>query len=151
MDMMAAETTARQQRGKPFAPGSSGNPAGRPVGARHKTTLAMEALLDGEHEALTRKAIDMAKGGDSVALRMCLDRLMPPRKDRHIAFDLPKLETPADAVKASASIVYAVAHGELTPSEAAELSKVVDGFTRAVETADLASRIEKLEKQQTRS
>jgi hypothetical protein len=64
---------------------------------------------------------------------------------------MPKLDSPSDAVKASAAIVAAVAHGELTSSEAAELSKVVEGCTRAVETADLAVRLEKLEQLQPRS
>jgi Family of unknown function (DUF5681) len=64
----------------PFEPGRSGNPAGKARGTRNKVTLAIEALLDGEAEALTRKAIEIAKGGDLAALRLCLDRLAPPRK-----------------------------------------------------------------------
>jgi hypothetical protein len=32
----------------PFEPGKSGNPAGKLKGTRNKTTLAVEALLDGE-------------------------------------------------------------------------------------------------------
>ena len=52
-------------------------------------TLAMEALLDGESEALTRKAIGLALGGDITALRLCLDRVLPPRKDRPINFEMP--------------------------------------------------------------
>src|SRR5918998_3546498 len=64
--------------------GVSGNPAGRPKGARHKYLLAMEALLDGEAESLTRKAIELALAGDTTALRLCLDRLAPPRKGRPI-------------------------------------------------------------------
>jgi hypothetical protein len=55
-------------RGKPFARGASGNPAGKPQGARHKTPLAVEALLDGEAEELTRKAIELAKAGDMRAI-----------------------------------------------------------------------------------
>ena len=47
----------------PFEKGKSGNPSGRPVGARNRATLAMEALLDGAAEAITRKAVDLAKGG----------------------------------------------------------------------------------------
>ena len=47
------ETTAGQQRGRPFPKGQSGNPSGRPVGARNKTSLAVEALFDGEAEGLT--------------------------------------------------------------------------------------------------
>jgi hypothetical protein len=56
-----------------FKPGQSGNPAGKPRGSRNRTTLAVEALLDGEAETLTRKAIELAKAGDLAALRVCLD------------------------------------------------------------------------------
>ena len=105
----------------------------------------MEALLEGEGEALTRTAIDLAKGGDVPALRLCLDRLLPVRKDRHVPFALPKLETAADAVKATAALIEAVAAGELTPSEAGELSKLVEGFSRAVDLHDIQQRLEKLE------
>lgn len=132
----------------PFKEGQSGNPDGRPRGSRNKTTLAMEALLDGQHEALTRKAIDLAKGGDLSALRLCLERLLPPRKDRPVAFEFPAIQSIEDAPKAMAAIAVAVAQCDLTPSEAAELSKVVEGYTRAVETADLAARLSRLEQAQ---
>jgi len=132
---------AATTRGRPFERGN----AGRPKGTRNKTTIALEALLEGEGEALTRKAVEMALAGDTVALRLCLDRLMPARKDRHIAFALPPLETAADALKATAALVEAVAAGELTPSEAAELSKLVEGFARAMELHDIQERLEKLE------
>ena len=67
-----------------WKPGESGNPAGRPKGARNKTTLALEKMLDGEAEAITRKVIERAKEGDMVAIRLCLDRLLPMRRDRHV-------------------------------------------------------------------
>ena len=128
-----------------FKTGQSGNPDGRPKGARNRATIAAEQLLDGEAAALTRKAIDLAKQGDTTALRLCIERILPARKDRPISFPIPRIETVADSVKAAATIVSAVADGELTPMEAAELSKVVDGFTRAVETVDLAARLTQLE------
>jgi hypothetical protein len=133
------ENTGRKQDTR-FKPGVSGNPAGKPKGARHRATLAVEALMDGEAEALTRKAIELALEGNGPALRLCMDRIAPARKDRHVTFALPKLETAADSVKASAALVEAVADGELTPTEAAELQKLVDGFTRAVEATDTACR-----------
>jgi hypothetical protein len=105
----------------------------------------MEALLDGEAEALTRKAVEMALKGDTTAMRLCLERLLPVRRDRPVMFTLPRIKTPADAVKAAAALVEAVASGDLTPSEAAELSKLVEGFTRAIETTELLDRIERLE------
>jgi hypothetical protein len=124
-----------------FAPG---NP-GRPKGSRNKTTLALEALLDGEAEALTRKAIEMALDGDTTAMRLVMDRIMPPRKDRPVMFSMPKLETAGDAVKAMAALAEAVANGDITPGEAGELSKLVDGFTKAVELHEIQQRLDKLE------
>ena len=121
-----------------------GNP-GRPKGARHKTTLAIESLLEGEAEALTRKAIEMAKAGDMTALRLCLERIAPARKDRTIAFALPPVSTVADIVKASGALLLAVAEGDLTPSEAGELSKLLDGHRLAMTTVELEARIAKLE------
>lgn len=133
------------QRGRPFAKGKSPNPAGRPKGSRSRAHLTLDAILEGEAEAITRKAIELAKAGDTVALRMCLDRLCPPRRDRHIHFALPPIVSPADAVKASAALVAAVAAGELTPSEAAELGKLVESVTQVITSADLQARLERVE------
>jgi hypothetical protein len=144
--MSAAVNTAGEQRGRPFTRGQSGNPSGKPKGARHKTTLAVDALLDGEAETITRKAIELAKSGDTVALRLCLDRLAPVRKDRPVTFALPKIETTADLPKASAALLEAVASGELTPSEAAELGKLVEAHVRAIEATELQARLERLER-----
>jgi hypothetical protein len=140
-----AETTPRQQRGKPFRPGQSGNPDGRPVGARHKVTRAIEALLEGEHEMLTRKAIDMALAGDTVAMRLCLDRLAPPRKDAPISFALPPIRSAADTVEASSALLDAVASGDVTPDEAGRVMALLSAHKALVETGDLETRITALE------
>jgi hypothetical protein len=144
---MTTEKTVPKQL-RPFQKGQSGNPSGRPKGARNKATLAMEALLDADADRLARKAVEMALTGDTTALRLCLERVLPPRKDRPVRFALPKLETAADAVKATAALVEAVASGDITPAEAAELSKLVEGFTRAVEVHDIQVRLERLEAHQ---
>jgi hypothetical protein len=146
---MATDNTAAKQRGRAFKPGQSGNPAGKPKGARHKATLAIEALLEGEAEELTRKAVEMAKAGDMQALRLCMDRLAPPRKDRSVTFDLPAIETLEDLPKATRALMAAVATGELTPSEAAELGKLVDAHVKAIEVTDLNRRLEALEGNRT--
>ena len=90
-----------------FKSGQSGNPGGRPKGSLNKATLATQALLDGEAEALTRKAVELAKGGNPMALRLCLERLLPPRKDRPITFDLPPLEGAQDLPQALKAILEA--------------------------------------------
>src|SRR5215216_155339 len=99
-----SDTTNNQPEGKSahlWRPGQSGNPSGRPKGARNKTTVALETLLDGEAEAITRKAIELAKTGDMATIRLCLDRLIPPRRDRHVTFAVPKIATARDAASPS--------------------------------------------------
>lgn len=133
------------QQGTRFQPGKSGNPAGRAAGSRHKTTLAIEALLEGEAEGLTRKAIDLALAGDGPALRLCLDRLAPPRRDAPVSFDLPPITTAADAVTASSSLLAAVAEGEVTPDEAGRVMALLTAHKALVEAGDLEARILALE------
>ena len=72
----------QKQRGRPFEKGRSGNPAGRRRGSRNRSTQAAQLLLEGEAEALTRKAVELALGGDPAALRLCLDRVIPPHRRR---------------------------------------------------------------------
>jgi hypothetical protein len=128
-----------------FQKGESGNPAGRPRGSRNRATLLMESLLADDAEAIGRKAIEMAKQGDMAAIRLCMDRLSPARKGEPVAFELPPLDKPADSVAAAATIVAAVAAGELTPSEGADLAKVIDIYVRAIETKAFDERLTKIE------
>ena len=143
---MAPVDTVEKQ-GSRFQKGRSGNPNGRPKGSRNAATLAVEALLDGQAEALTQKAIQMALAGDPVALRLCLDRIYPARKDRPVTFPLPPITSARDAADLMASIMKAVATGHITPSEAAEIGKVIDAYVRAYQTAEMnepATRIEQI-------
>lgn len=136
-----ASITPGRGPGRPFR---RGNP-GRPKGARHRATLAAEALLDGEAEGLTRKAVEMALAGDTTALRLCLDRILPPRRERPVNFTLPSLRKPTDAIDAMAAITGAVSTAEITPSEAAELAKLVEAFVRTLEANDLDQRLRIIE------
>jgi hypothetical protein len=129
---MDPEKTAPKQRGRPFRPGESGNPAGRPRGARNRSTIAAELLLEGEAEALTRKAIELALAGDTTALRLCMERLVPPRKDRLIEFVLPPVTSADDAAKAISAVLTAVAEGRITPAEAATVAGLIEACRRAI-------------------
>ena len=142
-----AENTKTKQRGpgRPFKPGQSGNPAGKPRGTRHKATMAALTLLDGEVHALTRKAIDAALGGDMAALRLCLERVIAPVKSRPLCINLPEVTDASDLPKITGALLAAVASGEIDPNEAAILSKVVDVHRGALEIADIEGRIKKLE------
>lgn len=129
-----------------FQKGQSGNPRGRPAGARHKVTLALEALLDGEAQTITRKAIEMAKKGDPMMIRLCLERMLPVRRDRPVTFELPELRTSQDAAKAALAILQATGTGELTPCEAAELSKTVANYAETVRVCEIEQRLAEMER-----
>jgi len=147
---MTEKTAEKQQatRGRPFQPGQSGNPDGRPKGARNAATVAAEALLDGEAEALTRKCVELAKEGDTVALRLCLERILPARKSRSVAFDLPDLHQAADLVPAFAAVVQAMASGTIAPDEAMTVAGVLEMKRKAIETVDIERRLAAIEARQ---
>ena len=123
---------------------AQGNP-GRPAGSRNAVTRAVEELLQGEAEGLTRKAVDMALEGDTTALRLCLERIAPTRKDAPVQFDLPDLDTAEDAMSAAKAVLRAVSTGEVTPVEGATVMGLVESFRRALETNELEKRITALE------
>ena len=133
--------------GSRYRKGQSGNPAGRPSGARNRTTLVLEELLDKDARTIMRTAIAKAKDGDATALRLCLARLAPVRRDRPISFALPAITTAADASTAAAAILAGVACGDLTPSEAAELGKLVESFVRTLEASEFDARLRTLEEE----
>lgn len=68
---------------------------------------------------------------------MCLDRLVPPRKDRAVLFALPPIVDTADLPRATGTILHALAAGDLSPAEAADISKSVDAPVCATEATDL--------------
>jgi hypothetical protein len=137
----------RAVRGRPFQKGQSGNPAGRPAGARNRKSLAAAALLDGEAEALTRKAVEMALAGDPTALRLCLERILPPCRERMVKLALPAIESPADIAPAMRAVAAALADGAISPGESEAIARMVDTFMRAIDTSDFERRLAALERQ----
>jgi uncharacterized protein DUF5681 len=136
---MADELSPRppgRARGRPFEKGRSGNPAGRRIGSLNKATSAAAALLEGESEALTRKAVELALAGDPTAMRLCLERILAPCRERTVEFELPPIESAADIVTAMKAVTSALAGGAITPGEAATIAAVVDTFVSAIAVSD---------------
>jgi len=129
-------------RGRPFAKGNSG----RPRGSLNKATLAAQALLDGEAEALTRKVVELALEGNMAALRLCLERICPPRKERPLAVELPAIENAAELPKLTSAILAAVGRGELEAGQAAALAALVANHGKVLELAELERRVSALER-----
>ena len=123
---------------------SNGN-VGRPKGSRNKTTIAIENLLEGQAEALTQTAISKALEVDSIALRLCMDRIAPPMKDKPVVFPLPRMHGAVDASEAAGSVLRAVSDGELTPIEATRVMGLIENFRRTLELTDIENRMKALE------
>jgi hypothetical protein len=94
---------------------------------------------------LAAKARDMALAGDTVALKLCLERLCPPRKGRPVTLDLPAIETLADASAAVGKVIASTAAGELTPDEAGSVIALIDAKRRVLVDVDLEARVTALE------
>ncbi len=145
---MTADSLQKQDKGPDsplFQKGRSGNPAGRQPGSRNRATLAAEVLLEGEAEALTRRAIELAPEGDTTALKLCLERIVPQRKSRAVSFDLPPIERVEDLAGAIGSVLQEASCGRLLLDEAAALVGMMESKRKAMETIDLEKRLRALE------
>jgi hypothetical protein len=132
---------AELSRGRPFEPGRSGNPKGRRPSCRNRATIAAAALLEGEAEALTRKAVELALAGDPTAMRLCLERILSPCRERAVKFTLPSIESPADIASAMKAVTAALAAGVITPGEGQGIARIVDTFVRTIEASDFERRL----------
>ena len=105
----------------------------------------MDALLETDAETITKKCIEKAKEGDMAAIRLCMDRLCPARKDSPVLFEVPPMESAGDAVSVMGAVMSALASGEISPSEAQAVAGIVETYRRTIETSELESRIGELE------
>ena len=133
-----------ENRGRPFQPGNKYG-RGRPRGSSNKRTLAFEEML-GEHgEALVKKCVVMALQGDSAAMRLCMDRLVPHCKQSPAQFRLPSLNTPTELVRAQAAVLEAFSQGQLTGPHAQTMSDLLEKHRRFIETEQIETRLHALE------
>lgn len=141
----APEAATKKVRGKPFVKGKSGNPAGLKPGTRHRKTLMLEHMNDDDRAAIVEKIVKQAKRGDRASQKLIVDRIEPPRKGRAAPFALPAIKTTGDVVTALEAVTAAMAAGLLSPAEAVEISAVVELQRRAIETAEIETRLKAIE------
>ena len=114
-------------------------------GSRNKATLAVQELFDTEAETIGRKAIELALAGDMTAIRLVLERILPPRRDMPINIELPDIAKIEDTTSVMTNIISAVASGEITPSEGEAISSLVEQQRKNIETVILSKQIKSLE------
>src|SRR5713101_2904837 len=128
-----------------FQKGQSGNPAGRPRGSRNKASVRMQEMLEQNAEELVNKVVELGIAGNIGALRLCLDRLVPTRKNEPLLCEMAPLQKAADAVAAIAGIASAAVAGDVTADEAAKLAKVISLYVNTLEAHQFEEQLAQLE------
>ena len=133
-----------KMRGRPFQPGNNYG-RGRPRGSRNRVARVCQDTLDSYAENLMKKCVLQALQGNTTAMRLCMERLMPARRQRTLQFKLPPIKTITDVAVASESVVSGVARGQLTPAEGQSFSAMLENRRRVIEIQDEEPRVRALE------
>lgn len=145
MAKKTAKSTAKAEKPWLFKKGQSGNPRGKKPGTLSKATVAMQTLLQGEGEVLTRKCVELALDGDMTAMRLCLERITPPVRELPLEFKLPCINSAEKLSKATARILKEVSLGNLTPGQGESITRLLGHHQKALEISDLDTRLKVLE------
>ena len=136
-----------EQRRQGFQPGRSGNPGGRPKGALVNRVNPLRKLLLREGLPVLKNVVELAKGGDMVAARIVVDRILP--RERLITLSLPRITDAASALQALSQLFEHAAKGEMTTSEVSNLSSLAKSYIEidavhalAAEVADLRAKVD---------
>jgi hypothetical protein len=144
-EMTTANTAKNTAKTNRWEKGKSGNPSGRPAGSRNKASLATENMFLDEADRLSRKCIKLAMKGNIQALKLCIERICPVRRDTPIRVQLPRVKTIEDSVKLTTDLLDKVAAGELTPSQGELLSRMIEKHIKVLQLNDLEARLQQLE------
>lgn len=130
-------------RGRPFEPGNSFG-KGRPKGSRNKNQAPGQHILDQYGEHVLHKCVALALQGHAVALRLCMERISPARREAYIRLNLPAIESAQDVNCAADQVTQAIRRGQMTPSQGATMMHLLERRSRVIERADFESRLLKV-------
>ena len=128
-----------------FKKGQSGNPAGKKIGTQNKRTQ-LAKMLDPHAEGLINKTVELALSGDTQALKLCIERLIPKANNHSIQFDigLENLECNDNLSSVGRRIITSIAEGHLSPEDGQKLFNMLDNQRRLIEHVDLVKKLEEL-------
>jgi hypothetical protein len=132
-------------RGRPFKPGNKSG-KGRPKGSRNKRTLTANQMLDENREAIFQKVIEQALAGDGALLRTLLGYLMPQPKEQPVNIGPLRMSTAANLVQSNETVLKKVVSGQITVSQATQISEIIEKRRRLFETQILSDRVGALER-----
>jgi hypothetical protein len=127
-----------------FKKGSSGNPKGRPKGTSDKRTELRGLLQPRAHE-LVDKAVELALAGDTSALKLCIDRVIPAYKPKDESVPLPSMSEGANATDKSQAVIASMAKGEISPADVSAIIQAITGSLKVMEIEELEERLKALE------
>lgn len=132
------------QRGRPFEVGNKLG-RGRPRGSRNRFSIMAQELLSSRAEPIAAKVAAMALQGDSTAMRLAMERILPIRREPTVNLGPLPIKTAADISKAFEKLMEKVTAGKLTIAEAQGVGELLEKRRRAIETEDLDQRLRALE------
>lgn len=130
----------------PFKKGQSGNPAGRPRGVPDRRTQYRK-LLEPHAPALIEKAVELACAGDTAAIKLCLERVLPAIRPQTVPVTLAAANEAHTLAEKAQAVANATTTGEISPDEAASLLNVLGGVAKIVEVTELETRLSALEEE----
>lgn len=127
---------------KLWKPGESGNPTGRKPGTGKVNEY--RKLLESRLPELMKVLVDKALAGEDVALKLCLERLIPPYRPeaRSVEFTIPEKLNLVDIGK---SIIESIGNGTISPDQGAQVLSALSNHAKLVEVTELEQRITALE------
>jgi hypothetical protein len=124
-----------------FQKGKSGNPSGKPKGAKDKRT-ELRSLFEPHRKALIKTVVEKALAGDTTALRICIDRLVAPVRGNPVNIG----NFSGTLSERGERVMEAIAQGSISAEDAVSLMSVIQMQTRIVESDELEKRLSALEK-----
>jgi hypothetical protein len=131
-------------RGRPFQPGNKAG-QGRPKGSRNKSRLPFQERLDAHADEIIDRCIELAREGDAAALRLCMERIVPPRRDVPVEFEMPEIRQIGDIDGAMNSVIEAVSGGEITPTDGAVVHNMLHQRHEVMAMGPLEERLRRIE------
>jgi hypothetical protein len=138
MEPTAGESPAKRDGHGRFAPGQSGNPAGKKPGTRNRATRVREVAAEGDEAVVLQALMELVRAGNAAAVRLAATLFFAKPRDREIDLELPSGEAGATPAAIFDRVFRMMARGELTIDEASRIGRLIEqwrGHARAASGA----------------